>query len=57
MTTIDYCIDTRKCCFRDIQSGRCMALRETYERDGQCPFAKRNIYTLPYNMIERKRKK
>jgi len=57
MTTIDYCIDTRKCCFRDIQTGKCMALRETYQRDGQCPFAKRNIYTLPYNMIERKRKK
>lgn len=34
----DNCHDTRPCYAR--LNGKCMVLRETYEKDGQCPFQK-----------------
>ena len=34
----DTCIDSRPCYAR--LNGKCMVLRETYEKDGQCPFQK-----------------
>ena len=35
---LDECIDTRPCYAR--LNGKCMVLRETYMKDGQCPFQK-----------------
>ena len=34
----DTCIDSRPCYAR--LNGKCMVLRETYMRDGECPFQK-----------------
>lgn len=36
------CHDSRECYFKD-DDGNCRILRETYKKDGECNFAKKDI--------------
>ena len=43
MVNEERCNDTRPCCLRDSLTGKCKGLQKTYEKDGECPFCKKNI--------------